>query len=604
MPNLFELQSVPLTSDTAVRDIYFQYSGAEKPVTISEDRRAAQLPRGYGLNLNTYFGSFYEDYWTQYAPVADTFFCFRLKGTISVRLTRYSPDTGDVMLHDLILSGEDEFHALPVPKPGPTPPRRGRIFAHFWAHSEGVVLSDISWRTTTPPRRAVNLEISICTMKRDEALATQLGELFYLQQEKLVQTITLINHDTLGLRQRLEALLPAHAKAIELNIVDQENSGSAGGGARGMIEALDRGTCNYLLRLDDDIRIDHDVMRRLPLLLGYLKDHVAIGAYLFSAMSPKQNYNAGSRLCPDTFFVIPSRFNEDVISTPALNQYAQVEYCDYTCWWCTAFSIEDIQKAGLPAPVFLQFDDVEYSCKLSEAGVENLNWPGIAIWHEPLHFRLNAYKKYYLFRNLLFMMEHYRLLDKRVALRELRGMFTRNLLQYYYSHAFALVRAMEDFLEGPSVLGNWSVESNAKIFAAVKEWEEPDMPRSPPITLMKAKGKAPPYRWMDGPVALLRLLSDLVRPVDAKAPLRSIDYWNGWNIWAAAGRDRIAVTHDRLDVYHVYRRDPRRLLELLRRFAKAYWRIMFSDVSKRDRGPMKYLATQEYWRKKFGKPAP
>jgi len=601
MPNLYELQNVPLTPDTRVRPLYFHTRGGDHllPV-VSDDRKGITLPGGCELDLNTYFGSFYECYWRRYTPVKEVFLTFHLHGKARVRLYRFSPEIKEVCLYEADLIGTGETFVIPVSEPEAYPTTHGRIHARFLARHDNVTISDLSWQTPLPPQREVNLEATMCVYNRDRDLADTLGNLAVLQRENLVQQITVINHAEKGLRQRLEKLLPGHAKGMKMNMIDQPNTGGAGGTARSMIEAIESGTCNYLLRLDDDIHIDPDVFRRLPLLLRYLNDKVAIGSYFLNKLEPTRNFPIGYGINFQDIFPATSRHEEDIISPKALDLYARVEFCDYVSWWCMALAVKEIASTGFPLPFFSQFDDVDYGPRLKENGVESVNWPGVCVWHDPPYVKQSAVKLYYFLRNQLFLRERHNVYDKWQILRSFGRLFSNYLMMFYYHRAWAIVQAMEDFIKGPRSLIEWTPDVHRQLVAEEKRWREKDIPRDTPLPRAVIKGKPPKIAFLQPFCAVLRIISDLLRPAKPNAPLKFVDYWAGWGVWAGAGQDKIAVSHDRDDVCHVYYRDPKKIRKLLVRFAKAWLAFVFGPAGHRDRAATDALTTEAYWRDRLG----
>jgi len=603
MTKLYELQNIPLVSDTRVRPLYFHCRGGDHllPV-VRDDRKAITLPGGCEFDLNTYFGSFYECYWRRYTPVRNVFLTFFLHGKVRIRLYRYSPELKEVCLHEADLIGTGELHTIPIFEPEAYPTTHGRIYVRFLARHDNTLISNLSWQTSLPPQRDVNLEATMCVYNRDKDLADTLGNLAVMQRENLIQQITVINHAEKGLRERLEKLLPEHAKGMRFKLIDQLNTGSPGGMARSMIEAMESGICNYLLRLDDDIYIDPDVFRRLPLLLRYLHDKVAIGSYMLNKLEPTRNFLIGYGINFYDIFPAPSRHREDIISPKALDLYAQVEFCDYVSWWCMTFAVKEIAATGFPMPFFTQFDDVDYGPRLRENGVESVNWPGVCVWHDPPYVKLSAVKFYYFLRNQLFLRERHKVFDKKQILNSFDTLFTNYLMLFYYHRAWAVVQAMEDFIKGPQSLVEWTPAVHSQLVAEEKRWSEPDLPRSirlPPTVL---KGKPPKRAWLQPLGKALRIIGDLLRPARPNAPLKFVDYWQGWGVWAGAGQDRIAVSHDRDNVCHVYFRDPKKIRALLFRYFKARLAFALGKVGQRDRAETDALTTETYWRKQLKLP--
>ena len=52
-------------------------------------------------------------------------------------------------------------------------------------------------------------------------------------------------------------------------------------------------------------------------------------------------------------------------------------------WWYCAIPAGVFREHGLPLPVFLGGDDMEYGARLFSRGVPTVSLPPVAVWHEP-----------------------------------------------------------------------------------------------------------------------------------------------------------------------------------------------------------------------------
>ena len=56
----------------------------------------------------------------------------------------------------------------------------------------------------------------------------------------------------------------------------------------------------------------------------------------------------------------------------------------------SAYHLALVEKVGLPLPVFIRGDDVEYGLRLYMRGVDTIVMPGIAVWHEPFYLKIGG----------------------------------------------------------------------------------------------------------------------------------------------------------------------------------------------------------------------
>src|SRR5699024_799008 len=56
---------------------------------------------------------------------------------------------------------------------------------------------------------------------------------------------------------------------------------------------------------------------------------------------------------------------------------------NYTGWWGTLFPPGTAQRLGLPAPLFLKWDDAEYGLRATQHGFDHAVLPGTSVHHPP-----------------------------------------------------------------------------------------------------------------------------------------------------------------------------------------------------------------------------
>ena len=125
-------------------------------------------------------------------------------------------------------------------------------------------------------------------------------------------------------------------------------------------------------------------------------------------------------------------------------------HAEYNAWWYCCFPMETVTKRGLPLPLFIHHDDVEW-------GLRNMRrlirMNGICIWHEPSESRYTAELAYYNIRNLLICNAvHPRQGCKRQSLSVIWREFFRNSFLYRYRHVEAEIKGIEDFMKGTAFL--------------------------------------------------------------------------------------------------------------------------------------------------------
>lgn len=594
-----ELQIVPLAPRAETKDLYIRTDAAVFPGG-EPGAHSLTLPAGAGLGLDTFFGAFYEAYWRRYASLGRVALSFRLTGKVRLGFYRRLPGDGaESLLQELDLSGDgSRVRALlpesPLPREG-----EGSVFARFTALQEEAALADMRWETAAPPCRDARLAVVVCAFNRDRHLAAMLPGLDALRREGLIHNVIVVNNGEPGLEKRLRALLPREAQNMPLLLREQENCGGSGGFTRGLMEARADGNATHALLLDDDIAADPVILRRVPVLLRYIKDNAAIGGFMLDCLKPMWLHNTVTQLRPELLKSVPAVANGDLGLSRNLAPFSKAVTNDSGGWWCFALPLAALGKTNLPLPFFLHYDDAEFGLRLKREGIESVVWPGVAVWHEPFYRKASGWRRYYDLRNMLFLLRYHGRLKALTATRQIWARMAMNLMQFHYGSAWATVRALEDFLAGPSALAAWDAESHRALMAGAKEWEEPDISLDVPLPLASRLGKEPRLAGFWALKAAWRLFKDFARPVNANAVPRFVRAAR-WHIWVAEGHDALAVPDEEAGVYRVYRRNRKKAWRLLRRFLRAYASFLCGAHRRWSPAELNALTTPSFWQGRFG----
>jgi len=186
-----------------------------------------------------------------------------------------------------------------------------------------------------------------------------------------------------------------------LTVVRQGNLGGSGGFARCMHQALDAG--GFLLVLDDDAFAEPETISRAVSFALRLRTPTIVGSSFFDARRPTTMYRLGEVISPVLF---AGRASDglgtflDVAAAP--HTWPQREpRTDYAGWWMCLIPVAVIAEHGLPLPMFIKYDDMEYGVRCTDAGSPTVVLPGLTAWHEPwqgkgLHL---GWQAYFLLRN-------------------------------------------------------------------------------------------------------------------------------------------------------------------------------------------------------------
>lgn len=249
------------------------------------------------------------------------------------------------------------------------------------------------------------------------------------------------------------------------------NAGGSGGFARGMIESLHQDPrATHVLLMDDDVLLLPDSIVRTYKLLRLMKseyqNHFISGAMLYYEEPFRQHEDIGTVTADCSFSALKHTFDHRLLECSLENEGEFVKQKnEYAGWWYCCIPVSVIEENGLPLPLFIRCDDMEYSLRCN-AQIITLN--GICIWHMGFITKYNAaFDKYQQCRNLLIDKASSDILRNVDVVDFVKRSYRAEMLKFNYNAAELVLRAFEDFLKGPDFLktdnGESIVKENAKL---------------------------------------------------------------------------------------------------------------------------------------------
>lgn len=220
----------------------------------------------------------------------------------------------------------------------------------------------------------------------------------FKKEEYIVPNIDLVKREVLGSSDPIaEAFhmfvvdngctLDAEALSNDgVTVLPNKNVGGAGGFARGMMEALASSEgYTHILLMDDDVKISAESLKRTYNLLALAKGDYR-DAFINGAMLAIEQPNLQFE---DVSFVIKSgayrRVKEDKLYIDQVKDVVENESINvevpnaYGAWWYSCIPLKVVREKGLPLPVFVRCDDVEYGMRTNPT---YMTMNGICVWHE------------------------------------------------------------------------------------------------------------------------------------------------------------------------------------------------------------------------------
>ena len=313
-----------------------------------------------------------------------------------------------------------------------------------------IDLSSVSWTANTNNDHKVRLGIVICTYNNEARLKQNIQELVASKvwhEEKPI--LALANNGTI----EDESWLPQE-KFIKF---DQKNLGGAGGFGRGIYEVVhgqlkDQGITHILL-MDDDVEFHPEVISRAIAFHKKAQRPSVIGGSMLKLEDPTFLHEAGANLNSTrrigTSTDVPGGAIE---TTGALNYLGRAAEYDYNAWWFCSFPTDAVKEVGLPLPLFIHGDDIEYGIRLNSHGYKVFCPGGISVWHESFENKHLTWIRYFDFRNALIRLTLHFDNPPKIIIRQLKHVCQRALIRNDYGAYIMAVKAFEDFCKGPEIL--------------------------------------------------------------------------------------------------------------------------------------------------------
>ncbi len=429
------------------------------------------LCRDQELSTNTYFNSFYEFFYIKYTRLRQVGYALRLKGDFRVQIYRERFNHEKKIVGEVHLTNQTPDSPAWVPLPlKDKVEQSGRMHLSIRCMSEQGEFLGGELLTEQEPGE-VRLGIATCTFKREELITRTIAKITDDPDlKKLSLDLIVVDNG--------QSLDPASFPDPRVRLIPNINCGGSGGYSRGMLEAVDNSQCTHLVAMDDDVTLDTEIVLRTITFYQYAKEDNCISGGMMDFEQPHVLYEAGARHNvgkdypgPNPLKIFVNRHQTYMQQTGALNSLLVEWGIDYGGFWFFAMPMSYVREIGLLMPFFLLGDDIEYSLRIRKHfGEKILFLPPISIWHMPFYRSPKARSRYLWIRNLLIVGLVYRKSSCLNTMYCCTFEFIMELFKYRYTGTYLLIRALEDFLEGPNlVLETDVIKQSAQLQAETRQ---------------------------------------------------------------------------------------------------------------------------------------
>lgn len=428
---------------------------------FSEDDGSWLLDGAGSYDFTTFFNALSLRKWRRYTVARRFWLHLELRGAAStlclMRADTFSYDAEEVPHSEREVAASEEWASLDIELPADA---RDVLEAFKLTTTGRVWIRSSYYYTQVEEGQVRPIELALCTTT-------------FKKEAYIERNIRLVREGILGSSEPIARHFQMHvvdngrtldAKALTggaVTVHPNDNVGGAGGFARGMIEAMEQTPrATHVLLMDDDVLISPESIIRTYNLLSLANDEYKDGFVSGAMMSlndPGLRWEDMGHVSADGKFQMlkpPVRMDYmvDVVNSETyVNPSHERGYEDcaacYAAWWYCVIPMTQIDRNGLPLPIFVRGDDVEYSRRCNP---KFMTMNGICVWHMAFDRRYNAaQERYQMTRNCLIDQFATDIAPKTDFIAEFTRAFQLDLKKFNYKDAELTLQGFEDFLKGP-----------------------------------------------------------------------------------------------------------------------------------------------------------
>lgn len=455
-----------------------------------QHHRSFTLREQGSYDFLTFFNSLSLRKWDRYTTASDYELHLSISGHAKIKLNwadaytlrpSYYPE--DVSATYEVTTGFNEFEGLVIKVPAPQVNQHGTVPVlvgfEIETFDHTVAVRHAAWYAHVAEKNIHPVKLAVCTttFKKEKYILANIAKvrnsILYGTHEDYVRDAQepwydeISDNFILNVVDNGRTLDVAAVEGNGVHVFPNPNVGGAGGFARGMMEAQKQDGVTHVLLMDDDVIFSTESFVRTYNVLRIVKDeykNAFVSGAMMSALDP-------DILSEDTGFMsyrgifVPVKptgnmsYLGDVVRNESFVPPLYRKDCldgtqNYAAWWFCGIPMTEVNKRGLPLPVFVRGDDVEYSLRdLNDGNRKFITMNGINVWHEPFFIRYDsAVERYQITRNTL-VISH---ASGVAPLSDFIGLAKQNfyleLRRLNYLDARLVLEGLEDFLAGPDVV--------------------------------------------------------------------------------------------------------------------------------------------------------
>ena len=407
------------------RDLYYKTSGT---IGCNSDGEL-QLPAGTTVDLLTYFNCFSIIKWKQYTTINKLIISGVIEGKANVSIFSIGESGKELAKLNVSNAFSYCFNINDLD---------GEILGIEIEAVTNCCTKRITYNGCFGNWRELKVGVSICTFKREEYVNKTIKKLVrFSRYHPWLSTLVVDNGSSLN-----------ECNYKSLRIIHNPNYGGSGGFTRGLLENLRIRQNDYVLLMDDDIDLDSTVLNHMYGLLCGLKEEYResflSGAMLHMDNPCIQHENTAywGKIKHHSLGHDWDLSKQDVlIKNESIKEYKN----HYGAWWFCCIPLKRVKKIGLPLPVFIKGDDIEYGIR-NQRKLIHMN--GIGVWHETLDNKRALWVNYFEYRNFFILNQYVKGCNRWTLLFGICGRMVDQFIKGCFDNTKILEIAIEDALQG------------------------------------------------------------------------------------------------------------------------------------------------------------
>lgn len=456
------IQHIVFPTDPDTAPVYLRLEAVDTHAVTPQmaprwERRSILVQERTAVSLAAVFNQLPEAYWLTYTLATGFRFSAIVSGAGEIQVWRRCRFGSDEMVgfqvFDTQAAGSDAAGIdIEVPAPLDRITGSGLLYIKIGASRGPVILIEGDWSALGVMAKPVQLVAGYCTFKREEQVFGNVRKVLDAPEirDVLARLVVVDQGGSSVLSEKLGALAKQPGGDV-LSHIQQDNFGGAGGFTRVMLEALGTNGATHVLLMDDDAITETESIFRTAAFLSLTRD-VAVGGQMLDLLLPDEVTETGAWFRPHQMAMEANKPPKNASRRDVLASFASVAQTEYNGWWFFAVPLSVVRAVGLPLPLFIRCDDVEYGLRLARKGIPTVTLPGVGVWHEPFYAKDSNMLSFYERRNkYILMATTYKVAGKALAQFFLTTTM-RELLSYRYDSAALHYAAMTQWLHGPKVI--------------------------------------------------------------------------------------------------------------------------------------------------------